>query len=287
MMDKIGPFQVIKTLGKGAHSTILLIRRSADAKQYALKVVPITSSEDQKFLEQAEHEFMVAQKLDHPNLIKVYALEKQRKWLIGGVHEVRLLIEYVNGKTLDTFKVLSLPHAVQIFAGVAEGLKHMHRRGICHADLKPNNIMVSRTGEVKVLDYGLAWIKGENKNRVQGTPEYMAPEQVKRRLVNERTDIFNFGATMYRLITWRNIPSIVTAGGVPLDQDNWKKLLKPVGECNPKTPPELAELIQQCIAYQATSRPEDIGVVCEVLHKLVKQLVKTPDDELEALERQE
>lgn len=286
-VDKIGPFQVLRTLGKGAHSTILLIRRSADARQYALKVVPINSPEDLKFLEQAEHEFAVAQLLDHPNLIKVYALEKQRKWLIGPIHEVRLLIEYVNGKTLDTFTRLTLPHFVQVFHGVAEGLRHMHRRGVFHADLKPNNIMVSRTGDVKILDYGLAWMKGENKNRVQGTPEYMAPEQVKRRIVNEKTDLFNLGATMYRMITWRNIPPIVTSGGMPLDQENWKKLLKPVRECNPQVPAELADLIHQCIAYHASSRPEDVGVVCEVLAKLRKDLVKTPDDQLEALEWQE
>jgi serine/threonine protein kinase len=287
MSDKIGPFQVLKTLGKGAHSTILLIRRSADAKQYALKVVPIADEDDQKFLEQAEHEFEVAQRLDHPNLIKVHALEKQRKWLLGAIHEVRLLIEYVNGKTLDTFKVLSLPHAVQVFAQVAAGLEHMHRRNVCHADLKPNNIMLSRTGEVKIIDYGLAWLKGENKNRVQGTPEYMAPEQAKRRLVNARTDIFNLGATMYRMVTWRNIPPIIGAGGVQLDQANWQKLLKPVSECNPKTPPELAELIHRCIAYQASNRPEDVGEVQEELERLAKRLVKTPDDRLEALEWQE
>jgi len=286
-VDKIGPFQVIRCLGKGAHSTILLIRRSADARQYALKVVPITSPDDLKYLEQAEHEFAVAQLLDHPNLIKVYALEKQRKWLVGPVHEVRLLIEYVNGQTLDTFKVLSLPHFVQIFAGVAEGLRHMHRRGVYHADLKPHNIIVSRTGDVKILDYGLAWMKGENKNRVQGTPEYMAPEQVKRRIVNEKTDIFNLGATMYRMITWRNIPPIVAGGGVPLDQDNWNKLLRPVRESNPQVPAELANLIHQCLAYHAANRPEDAGAVCEVLHRLEQQLVKTPDDRLEALEWQQ
>ena len=76
--EKIGKFQILGTLGQGAHSTILHVRRQADGKQYALKVVPIGEPEDKKFLEQAEHEFAVSQKLDHPNLVKLHALETRR-----------------------------------------------------------------------------------------------------------------------------------------------------------------------------------------------------------------
>src|SRR6185369_6726117 len=167
----IGKFQVLGTLGSGAHSTILHVRCSNDGKQYALKVVPINSKSDQKFFEQAQHEFRVAQKLNHANLIKVYALETPRDWLFR-IRKVHLLIEYVNGKTLDTVPRLSMPRLVQVFARIAAGVAHMHRRGVFHADLKPNNILLSRTGDVKIIDYGLAWVKGEPKGRVQGTPEY-------------------------------------------------------------------------------------------------------------------
>src|SRR5579859_1387433 len=96
----IGRFQILGKLGTGAHSTILHIHRSADGRNYALKVVPINGKEDQKFLEQAQHEFRVAQMLNHPNLIKVYALEELKDWLLR-IRKVHLLIEYVNGKTLD------------------------------------------------------------------------------------------------------------------------------------------------------------------------------------------
>src|SRR5208283_952404 len=222
---RIGKFQVLGTLGEGAHSTILHIRRSADAKHYALKVVPVGGPDEHKFLEQARHEFRVAQLLDHPALIKVYALETERDWFFR-VRKVHLLIEYVNGQTLDTFRRLALPHLLQIFARVAAGLVHMHRRSVCHADLKPNNLLLSRSGDVKVIDFGLAWIKGENKGRVQGTPEYMAPEQIRKGVVNERTDIYNLGATMYRLVTWRHPPSTMAkTGALPVDAKNWSALL--------------------------------------------------------------
>ena len=119
--------------------------------------------------------------LTHPNLIKIHALEVKRDWLFR-VRKVHLLIDYVNGKTLDSVPRLSMPRLVQIFAKMAAGLMHMHRRGVYHADIKPNNILLSRTGDVKIIDYGLAWIKGEDKGRVQGTPEYMAPEQAQKGL---------------------------------------------------------------------------------------------------------
>jgi serine/threonine protein kinase len=280
----IGKFQVLGTLGKGAHSSILHVRRERDGRQYALKVVPIEGPDDQKYLEQAQHELLVAQKLDHPNLIKVYTLELQRNWLFR-VKKVHLLIEYVNGKTLDTVPALSIPRLVQVFHRVASGLAHMHRRGVCHADLKPNNIMLSRAGEVKILDYGLAWIKGHPKGRIQGTPEYMAPEQAKQSIVNERTDIYNFGATMYRLTTFRLPPSTIPSPGNPaVSSKVFANLLKPVSDFNPNAPHPLCVLIHNCLTFNAEKRPDRVADIADQLKKLEDKLVRTPDDSLETLE---
>jgi serine/threonine protein kinase len=282
---RVGKFQIVGKLGTGAHSTILHVRRSADAKHYALKVVPIGGPEDRKFLEQAQHEFRVAQMLDHPALIKIYALETHRDWLFR-VNKVHLLIEYVNGKTLDTLPRIPVPKLVQVFERIAAGMVHMHRRGVCHADLKPNNILLSRGGDVKVIDFGLAWISGQNKGRVQGTPEYMAPEQARHGLVNERTDIYNFGATMYRLLTWRHPPSTISQedGGIPLDAKTWKKLLKPVQEFNAEAPKALCDLVHRCLAYNAMERPERASELQGALDYLTEELVQSPEDRLEMLE---
>jgi serine/threonine protein kinase len=282
MAESIGQFQVLSELGKGAHSTIYHIRRHKDSKQFALKVVPIIKKDHNKFREQAEHEFRVAQMLDHPNLIKIYALEYQRDWFFR-VRKVHLLIEFVKGKTLDQSMKLTMPWLVQIFAKVAEGLAHMHRRGVFHADLKPNNIMLSSVGDVKIIDFGLAWIKGEPKERVQGTPEYMAPEQSKHTKVNERTDIYNFGATMYRLTTGKlPPPTLGSAGGSSMSKI-FENLLKPVKQLAPATPDALCTLIHRCLEYDAKRRPERVGEVLEELILLVKQLVRTDDDRLEAM----
>jgi serine/threonine protein kinase len=279
---KIGKFQVLGTLGQGAHSTILHIRRNRDSKQYALKVVPIDGPDDQKFLLQAEHEFRVAQMLDHENLIKIYSLERVRD-LFFRTRKVHLLIEYCQGKTLDTFNRISVPRLLKIFAKVASGLVQMHRRGVCHADLKPNNILLSRAGDVKVIDYGLAWIKGEQKLRVQGTPEYMAPEQVKQRVVNERTDIYNFGATMYRLVALRLPPSQLSQGAEIMDSKTRAQLFKPVQACNAEAPLELCELIERCLAQSPSRRPENMIEIQATLDKLTAQLGDHSESDLEEL----
>jgi serine/threonine protein kinase len=281
---QIGKFQVLGTLGTGAHSTILHVRRSEDSKHYALKVVLIEKKEHRKFLEQAQHEFRIAQMLDHPNLIKIYALETPRDWLFR-IRKVHMLIEYVNGKTLDTIPRLSIPRLLQIFEKVASGMVHMHRRGVFHADLKPNNILLSRTGEVKIIDYGLAWIKGEPKGRIQGTPEYMAPEQAQKGAVSEATDIYNFGATMYRLVTWRLAPNtLMSTDGKAMDAKTFQYLLKPVEELNPQAPVELRNLIHQCLSFHPNKRPERMSEIQGTLDHLVDKHVKTPEEGLEGLE---
>jgi serine/threonine-protein kinase len=162
----------------------------------------------------------------------------------------------------------------------------MHRRQVYHGDLKPNNILVSRTGEVKVIDFGLARIRGEESTRITGTPEYMAPEQVKNSMVNERTDVFNFGAAMYRMVTWRLPPSVVPeeAGGGILTAKLWDRVLKPVESLNPNVPPALRDLIHRCLAYDAKQRPERMSEVQGALDHLVDELVRAPEDRLEALE---
>jgi serine/threonine protein kinase len=282
MAETIGTFRIIGELGKGAHSTIYHIRRE-DNRQFALKVVPINESEDIKFLQQAQNEFRIGQMLDHPNIVKIYTLEMQRDWL-WRVKKVHLLIELVQGKTLDQTPRLTVPRLVQVFEKIAQGLMHMHRRKVLHADLKPNNVMISKAGAVKIIDFGLAWIKDEPKERVQGTPEYMAPEQARDGTVSEQTDIYNLGATMYRMTTWQLPPSTVAPPGTPaFDAKLFQKLLRPVAELSPTAPAELCDLIHRCLAFHPKKRPERVKDIVEELNRMIENLVQSDDDRLESL----
>jgi eukaryotic-like serine/threonine-protein kinase len=279
---KIGKFTVLATLGAGAHSSILRIRREDDGREYALKVVTVDDDEEKKFLDQARHEFRVGQMLDHPSLVKVHAFETESDWLFR-VKKARLLIEYVPGKTLDQVQLLKMARLLRVFEKVAAGLVHMHARGVIHADLKPNNVMLVRGTDVKVLDYGLAWIKGEPKDRVQGTPEYMAPETASNKLINERTDIYNFGAMMYRLATFQLPPSLIPMAGIKLNEKTFREMLKPVSQLNPGAPKELADLIHRCLSYNALKRPERMSEVQGVLDRLAEEY----EAKLDPAEREE
>jgi eukaryotic-like serine/threonine-protein kinase len=280
-ISSIGSYQVLSTLGKGAHSTILHVRRKADSREYALKIVSIDGAEEQKFLEQAKHEFRVAGMISHPNLIKIHALEMKKDWLFR-VRKAEMLIEYVNGKTLDSVPVPN-DQFVPLFYQVAAGLRHMHLRNVYHADLKPNNIMYGKRGEVKVIDYGLAWIKGEQKDRVQGTPEYMAPETFKSKVVNERSDIYNFGATMYRIATLKLPPSAcATNDTLRVGAKAHAELLSPVAEHNKALPKVVCDLIQRCLNFDPNRRPENFREILIEL-KAAAKVMGTPvsDDDSE------
>ena len=269
MIDKIGKVTVLQTLGSGAHSSILHVRREADSRDYALKLVSIDGKGELKYLEQAKHEYRVGQMLNHPNLVKVHCLEVESGWL-SGPKKARLLIEYVPGKTMDTLPLQRMAKLLRVFERIADALTHMHKKGVIHADLKPNNLILGRGTQVKVIDYGLAWIKGEPKDRIQGTPEYIAPETVEHKLINERTDIYNFGATMYRLVTLQLPPSHV-AGGMGLGEKLFHEQLKPVRKLNPLIPPGLGELIDSCLTWNANRRPERMSQIQGVLDQLADE----------------
>jgi serine/threonine protein kinase len=182
-------YRVVNTLGSGAGSTILLISdKTAGGKRYALKVVRKQEPEDEVYVQQALTEFEAAKKLNHPAIAKVFDCRMKKAWF--KIKGVELLLEYVDGKTLDEIEAPELNQLVLIFCQVSSALTHMHRRGVFHGDLKPSNIMLTKTGQVKLIDFGTAWVRGQEKNRIQGTPNFIAPEQANEKTVDEKTDIY-------------------------------------------------------------------------------------------------
>ena len=282
-IDRIGKFQILETLGAGAHSSILRVRRDEDSREYALKLVPIDGDEDKKYLDQIKHEYRVGKMLDHPCVAKVYCLETESDWRFR-VKKAKLLVELVPGVTLDKAPLLKMTKLLRVFERMAAGLSHMHAKGVYHADLKPNNVMLGRGVSVKIIDFGLARVQGDPpKDRVQGTPEYMAPETAEHKLVNERTDIYNLGATMYRLATYQLPPCVIAGeGGILLDKKTFKSQFVPVNELNRTAPAELCDLIKRCLSYSAMKRPERASEIQGTLDRLADEFAAEhgpPDDE--------
>lgn len=259
-------YRVVNPLGTGAGSTILLISdKTAGGKRYALKVVKRQDADDDIYIAQARVEYAAAQKLNHPAIAKVYDIRTKRSWFrLSGVE---LLLEYVDGKTLEELEAPTMGQLVLIFNQVVSALTHMHRRGVYHGDLKPSNIMLSKTGQVKLIDFGTAWIKGEEKNRVQGTPQYMAPEQANEKVVDERTDVYNLGATMYRMFTGRYLQSGIPKSG----EGGARKIPTPI-QINPKIPGTLNETIMACVELSPERRPAGMFEIKNQLAAVAKYM---------------
>lgn len=264
----IGDFTVLSELGAGAGSRVFHIRRKADQKDYALKIVPAGRYADPNPVAHLKHEFRVGQMLDYPNIVKVHAFELRRDWLFRPT-AARLLLEYIPGQSLDTLWPIEMGSLLRILERTAAALEHMHKRGVFHADLKPKNLILDDDVGIKVIDFGLAWIEGESKNRVQGTPDYMAPETAAHKRINASTDIYNFGATMYFVATRRTL--LPPFPGVILTARAHAARILPVQKLNAQVPSELCDLIHQCISYEPSQRPQHASEIRLRLDRLARR----------------
>ena len=254
-------YQVMRYLGSGARSTIWQIRDRQTSDVYALKRVVKRESADNKFLAQAISEYHIASQLDHPTLRKVHRLHRVKRWL--AVREVHLIMEYCEGTTIQEEPPESVAEVVRVFTEVGKALAHMNAKGFVHADIKPNNILVDVDGGVKIIDMGQSCSVGTIKDRIQGTPDFIAPEQVHRHPLDGRTDVFNLAAALYWTLTGRAIPTALPKkGAVTLVSD--MAVVAPE-KINPDVPVPLSKLIRDCIEAQPTKRP---GSMNEVVSRL-------------------
>lgn len=263
-------YKVMATLGQGAKSTIFAVE---DKKHnvFALKRVIKESPQDQRFVDQAILEHQIASKLDHPSIRKSFKLIRQRKVL--RTSEIYVLMELVDGMTLEQHKPEEVLELCLILQKVADGLSSFHEAGFVHADLKPNNLMVDDKMNVKIIDFGQSCPIGTVKPRIQGTPEYIAPEQVKRRQIVPATDVYNLGATMYWLLANKHVPNILPKGDVTVEMRSEEKI-QPPSELNPLIPPALSSLIMGCIRYKIEDRPSSMGQVRQRLEMAISQMRK-------------
>ena len=244
----------------------------ATGREVALKRVLRRTPEDDKYLTQTEHEYAVARRLDHPNLRRCLELRRVKDG--DTLRELLLVMELVPGKTLERRRPETPLQAIDLFAGVARGLAALHATGLIHCDLKPRNILVSANGEVKIIDFGQACPVGTVKDRVQGTPDFLAPEQVRLDQLDERTDVFGLGATMYWALTGHGLPTPMPTPMPKRQSDPWPRtngsLLHwtgptPPAELNRDVPDPLSDLVMQACRERAIDRPADMTRLIELL----------------------
>lgn len=254
-------FQVVQFLGSGAKSSIWQIKDRNNGDMFALKRVVKRSSDDDRFLQQAINEYTIGSQLNHRSVRRIFKLVRVKRWL--SLREIHLYMEWCPGKSVQEARPQDILECVRIFAAAAEGMAYINAKGFVHADLKPNNIIVAPEGGVKVIDLGQSCAIGTIKERIQGTPDFIAPEQVHLRPLDMRTDCFNFGAAFYWALAGKPIPTVLPkhhASNLKADV-----VVTPIERYNEAVPPSLSKLITDCIEQNPVHRPESMSAVASRL----------------------
>ncbi len=266
MPRKLFGYNVVDFLGEGAGSRIYVVSDPLTQQLYALKHVERKHEKDIRFVEQLEAEFEVSKQFRHAGLRRSLDL-KINKTMLRKVTEGALVMELFDGTPMDAKPPEKLADQVAAFAETAHALAALHQLGYVHCDLKPNNILIGPGGNVKVIDFGQACKAGTVKERIQGTPDYISPEQVKCEPVTNRTDIFNFGATMYWGLTGQKIPTLFT---IKRDENSFlvdSKIQTP-HEIDPRIPETLSHIVMDCVRTNVAKRPSDIGELARRLETI-------------------
>jgi len=269
----IDGFRIIRRLGNGARTIIYLAVDEKSRQTIAIKRATLESPEDSRIFEQMETEYKVAKQIDHPYIRKCYKVFRVRKLL--RTQELMLSMEYFDGQSLEDQHRLSLGDVLLIFRMVSVALNAMHEKGYVHCDIKPNNILFSREGGIKIIDLGQSCRIGEIKKRIQGTPDYIAPEQVRREHLSHRTDIFNLGATMYWALTGRNVPTLIPKKnefGISVSEP---AVFKTPNQVYSQIPLELSDLVMECVQDKPADRPSSMSEIIGRLDILIRIIFGT------------
>jgi serine/threonine protein kinase len=275
MNKQIGPYQIIREVGRGGMGVVHLARDTRLDREVAIKELPEHFAQDPLRLERFEREAKALAALSHVNLAGIYGVEEQD----GGRY---LVLEYVEGETLaDRLDrgALPLDEALELAVQIAAGVEAAHDAGIVHRDLKPDNIKLTPEGKAKVLDFGLARAdesgtsssgSGDTATKtaaqrtptiegaILGTAAYMSPEQARGRRVDKRTDLWSYGVVVYEMLVGASPFHGETTSdsiGAVLHKDIDLSLL-PAG-----TPPMVRHVLARCLERNREKRYRDIGDV--------------------------
>ncbi len=197
-------YEIIEELGRGGMGNVYRVKDTRAKEEIALKLIKPAIAADQKTIDRFRNELTTARKIRHKNVCGMYDLGEEK-----GIHYITM--EYVPGENLKNFikrrGMLDSTTSIGIAKQILEGLKEAHELGVIHRDLKPSNIMIDKMGRARIMDFGIArsmQTKGITESGVMiGTPEYMSPEQIEGKEIDERSDIYSLGIILYEMITGR------------------------------------------------------------------------------------
>jgi serine/threonine protein kinase/Tfp pilus assembly protein PilF len=270
-----GRYEIIEELGKGGMGRVYRVEDKKIKKEIALKLIKPEIASDKKTIERFKNELTTARDIRHKNVCGMFDLGEEK-----GQHYITM--EYVSGGDLKRLirRVGQLPtgKVVSIAKQICAGLEEAHALGIVHRDLKPNNIMIDDNGNARIMDFGIARTvkeKGITGSGVMiGTPEYMSPEQVEAKDLDQRSDIYSLGIIMYEMLTGRLPFEADTPFALGVKQKS--ETPKSPKEFNPQISDDLNRVILKSLEKDKENRYQNAGEVKSELER-IEQGIPTTD----------
>jgi serine/threonine protein kinase len=284
-------YKVLDPIGAGGMGSVYLCFHIYMHRFVALKFLPVDKLKDKSMKERFYREARAAAALDHPNIVRAYDIDWEASDGEGQSELHYLIMEFVDGASLQEIVSRSGPlspeRAAHYIKQAAQGLEHAHEAGLVHRDIKPGNLLVDRSGTVKVLDLGLARFfqpgkdnvteRFDENNAILGTADYLAPEQARGDSVDIRADIYSLGSTLYFLLS----------GKAPFEEGSiTQKLLwaqtkppKPIRDVRPEVPEEMAAVLERMMAKDADDRYPTPAAVIEALAPWTATPIPPPSPE--------
>lgn len=266
----ISHYKILEKLGEGGMGVVYKAHDTDLDRDVALKFLPNYLASDTAEKERFYHEARAASALNHPNITTIYEIGRSEDHLF-------IAMEYVEGKTLKHLiekETIPLNKVLEFAIQICEGLALAAEKGVVHRDIKSDNIMVTPKGQVKIMDFGLAMLKGASRltkaGSTLGTAAYMSPEQAQGEEVDHRSDIFSFGVVLYEMFTSK----------LPFKGEHQSALIyslineepPPIARFNDKVTPELERITIKALAKLREDRYQHIDEMLADLRRERKQI---------------
>ncbi len=285
MERQISHFKILEEIGSGGMGVVYRARDQRLRRKVALKVLPAGALAEPMIRERLMREAQTTSSLNHPHIVTVFEIHS------AGDRDF-IAMEFVEGQSLDHVigeDGLPLEQALRYALQVADGLACAHEHGVIHRDLKPQNIMITPSDDVKILDFGLAkrfLPAGNSDSSIEpglmtltapgvkvGTPAYMSPEQIESRPIDERSDVFSYGSLLYQMltgvITFNRRNAILIFKAVLSDQP------EPLRSLKPKLPAELERILERALEKSPEDRYQTMRELLTELEAVYAQLFGT------------